>query len=49
MALGSKIQSLRESQDLTQKELASAVGVTTGIIAEWEADEAKRILRHLQS
>lgn len=39
MALGAKIQSLRELQDLTQKELANLAGVTTGKIAEWEADE----------
>lgn len=40
MALGNRIQSLREERNLSQKELASLVGVTTGIIAEWEADEA---------
>ena len=40
MTLGSKLQSLRESQNLSQKELAGLVGVSTGIIAEWEADDS---------
>ena len=39
MTLGNKLQSLRESQGLSQKELANLIGVTTGIVAEWEADE----------
>lgn len=39
MALGNKIQRLREECSLSQKELAGLVGVTTGVIAEWEADE----------
>ena len=40
MTFGSKLQSLRELQGVSQKELANLVGVTTGVIAEWEADEA---------
>ena len=40
MTLGSKLQSLRESQALSQKELANLIDVTTGTIAEWEADDA---------
>ena len=40
MTLGQKIQSLREQQNLSQKELATLADVTTGIIAEWESDEA---------
>lgn len=40
MTFGSKLQSLREEQSLSQKELAGLVGVSIGIIAEWEADEA---------
>ena len=40
MTFGSKLQSLREEQSISQKELAGLVGVSTGIIAEWEADEA---------
>ena len=40
MSLGKKIQSLRESRGFTQKELAGVIGVSTGTIAEWEADEA---------
>ncbi len=40
MTLGNKIQLLREEHSLSQKELANLVGVTTGTIAEWEADES---------
>ena len=40
MTLGNKIQSLREEHSLSQKELANLVGVTTGTIAEWEADDS---------
>ena len=47
MALGTKIQSLRKSLNLTQKELAATIGVTTGTIAEWEADEAAPSLTEL--
>lgn len=39
MTLGAKIQKLRESRELTQKKLAEITGVTTGKVAEWEADE----------
>ena len=47
MALGNKIQLLREEQGLSQKELASIAGVTTGTIAEWEADESAPSLTEL--
>ena len=47
MALGNKIQSLREEHNLSQKELAGLVGVSTGVIAEWEADEATPTLVEL--
>ena len=47
MALGNKIQSLREEHNLSQKELAGLVGVSTGVIAEWEADEAMPALAEL--
>lgn len=47
MALGNKIQSLREEHNLSQKELAGLVGVSTGVIAEWEADEAMPTLAEL--
>lgn len=40
MTLGKTIHLFREKQNMTQKELAAAVGVTTGTIAEWEADES---------
>ena len=40
MTFGNNLQTLRESQGLSQKELANLVGVSTGIVAEWEADEA---------
>ena len=40
MALGHKIYLLREERSLSQKELANRVGVTTGTIAEWEAEES---------
>ncbi len=39
MTLGQKIQSLRESQMLSQKDFAIKTGVTTGTVAEWESDE----------
>lgn len=39
MTFGDKLQSSRESQGLSQKELAGLVGVSTGVIAEWEANE----------
>ena len=47
MALGNKIQSLREEHSLSQKELANLVGVTTGTVAEWEADESAPSLAEL--
>lgn len=40
MTLGSKLQSLRESHGLSQKDLANLIGVTTGVVAEWESDES---------
>lgn len=40
MTLGEKISNLRKGQNLTQKELAERLNVTTGTIAEWESDEA---------
>lgn len=47
MALGNKIQLLREEHSLSQKELANLVGVTTGTVAEWEADESAPSLAEL--
>ena len=47
MALGNKIQLLREEHSLSQKELANLVGVTTGTIAEWEAEESAPSLTEL--
>lgn len=47
MTLGNKIQLLREEHSLSQKELASITGVTTGAIAEWEADESAPSLAEL--
>lgn len=47
MALGEKIHTLREERNLSQKELASLAGVTTGVIAEWEADETAPNLKEL--
>ena len=40
MTLGEKITKLRESNNLTQKQLAEELQVSTGMIAEWESDEA---------
>lgn len=40
MALGERIKTLRESKHMSQKELATLVGFTTGTVAEWEANEA---------
>jgi len=47
MALGNEIQLLREERGLSQKELANLVGVTTGNVAEWEADESAPSLAEL--
>ena len=47
MALGNKIQLLRKEHSLSQKELANLVGVTTGTVAEWEADESAPSLAEL--
>lgn len=47
MAIGHKIQSIRESKGFTQKDLASLVEVSTGVIAEWEADESTPNLAEL--
>ena len=47
MTLGQKINILRSEKGLTQKELATQLGVTTGTIAEWEADEATPNLAEL--
>lgn len=41
MSLGSRIQVLRKERNLSQKELTEIVGVTTGVIAEWESDESE--------
>lgn len=40
MTLAQKIVSLREKTNMTQKELAQKIGVSTGIIAEWESEES---------
>jgi len=40
MTLGDKIRALRESQNLTQEDLASAMGVTDGAISAWESGRA---------
>lgn len=47
MTFGGKLQSLREAQGLSQKELANLAGVTTGALAEWEADETTPALVEL--
>lgn len=47
MTLGQKINTLRSEKELTQKALAAQLGVTTGTIAEWEADEATPNLSEL--
>ena len=47
MTFGDNLQSLRESKELSQKELAGLIGVSTGIVAEWEADEATPNLAEL--
>ncbi len=39
MTFGKKIESLRMDKKLSQKDLGVAIGVSTGKIAEWEADE----------
>lgn len=49
MTLGNMIQLLREEHHLSQKELANLVGVPTGTIAEWEADETVPDLVELAS
>lgn len=38
LTTGKKIKSLRENNNLTQKELANALGVTRDIVANWETD-----------
>ena len=40
MTFGKNLQTLREKQGLSQKELANLVGANTGTIAEWEADDS---------
>ena len=40
MSFGNNLLSLRNEKGLSQKELASQLGVTTGTIAEWESDES---------
>ncbi len=47
MTFGNNLQALRESQGLSQKELANQVGVSTGMIAEWESDESSPNLAEL--
>ncbi len=47
MTLGQKISALRSENELTQKELAAQLGITTGTIAEWEADETTPNLSEL--
>lgn len=40
MTLGEKIQHLREGKEITQKGLATILGVSVGTVAEWEAGDA---------
>ena len=40
MTLGEKIQKLRQEQNISQKELAVKLGVSTADIAVWESDES---------
>lgn len=47
MTLGQRINTSRSEKGLSQKELAAQLGVTTGTIAEWEADEATPNLSEL--
>lgn len=47
LTLGQKINTLRSEKGLTQKELATKLGITTGTIAEWEADESAPSLAEL--
>lgn len=49
MTLGQKINTLRSDKGLTQKELAAKLGIKTGAIAEWEADESAPSLLELSS
>lgn len=39
ITLGKKIQLLREGKKMTQKELATILGVSVGAVAEWEAGD----------
>lgn len=41
MEIGDKIKELRKEKKLTQKELASAIGVTQGVIHFWETGRNK--------
>lgn len=38
MSIGKNIRALRESRNITQKELADAIGVTDKAVSTWEKD-----------
>ena len=40
MNIGEKIRKLREDRNLSQKDFAHSLGISTGTIAEWESNES---------
>ncbi len=47
MSLGENIKNLRQEHNLSQKELAKKLNVSTGNVAEWEADESVPSIREI--
>ena len=38
MTIGSTIRQLRQEQDITQEQLAEALGITSRAVSQWECD-----------
>lgn len=43
MTIGSTIRQLRQEQDITQEQLAEALGITSRAVSQWECDRTPRI------
>ena len=47
MTLGEKISNLRTEKGLNQKDFAQELGISTGVLAEWESNEIAPSLLHI--
>ena len=49
MSFGENIKAIRKSHNLTQKDLAQALGITTSAVSAWERDDALPSSKRLQA